>query len=414
MLNRKTANQRETSQSAVAHTLRTILKDSASELTNIVVKPRPRPPTAGSHHPTMNQFYSRPNHKILKPPSSLLCVFQNKSKLSTSDLFASNRRNIRFSNYTWKPNSQKKTEILNSQRELREIPIKKQATLFIEAKRPDENEVHLGGRIEDYIIGSEIGKGAYAIVKSAVHRQSRKRVALKIYDKHTLTSGNKEKTVEREIRVLSKIHHPNIVKLYDSIENSTQWVLVLENIAGASLHTLLKRRQKQKFSESDARTIFSPIITALEYCHSQGISHRDIKFDNIIIDNYNNVKIIDFGFATWSTTKTTTFCGTPSYMAPEIVARREYFSPPTDVWACGVLLFGLLAGYFPFHGSSDQALYNRIIKGTFVVPETLSAVARQLLYKMLHPDPSSRITANQVLEDPWLTTEGAFRRHKNY
>ena len=97
MINRNTANQH---QSATAHTLRTLLKDSASELTNTAVKPRPRPPTAGSYHPTMSQFHSRSNHKVFKSPSSALCVFQNKSKLTIPGLFASNRGKIKFSNYT--------------------------------------------------------------------------------------------------------------------------------------------------------------------------------------------------------------------------------------------------------------------------------------------------------------------------
>lgn len=195
------SNQREMNQSSFAHSPQVILKDSVSELVSIAVKPRPRPPTAGSHHPAMTQFYSRSNQNILNPPSSILCVLQNKSRLNVSDLFASNKRKIKFSNCTWRPNTQKKTETLNNQWGL---PIRKQTKLLIEAKKPDENGTHLGGRIEDYIIGNEIGRGAYAVVKSAVHRQSRKRVALKIYDKHTLTTGNKEKTVERESRYCLK------------------------------------------------------------------------------------------------------------------------------------------------------------------------------------------------------------------
>ena len=116
----------------------------------------------------------------------------------------------------------------------------------------------------------------------------------------------------------------------------------------------------------------------MDYCHNKCIAHRDIKLENILLDDDNNLKIIDFGFSTCipNDKKVKMFCGTPSYMAPEIVSKKEYCGPPADIWALGVLLFALLCGTFPFKGSNDKDLYKRIARGEFTVPDHVSARAK--------------------------------------
>lgn len=258
--------------------------------------------------------------------------------------------------------------------------------------------------IEFYIIGDEIGKGAYAIVKEGFHRDTHKKVAIKVYDKLSLLEPSKKKNVQRETRILYKLNHPNIVKLYETIETENAINLIQEYIGGLSLHDYIRRCPGRKLQETDAKPIFKQIMEAVEYFHSRNVSHRDIKLENILIDTSDQVKLIDFGFAIFlpEVKKIKAFCGTPSYMAPEIVMKKEYHGQPADIWACGILLYALLSGEFPFRAAHHGDLYIQIQRCYFVIPETISEDAKQLLKKMLNFDPALRVTAKSVLADPWF------------
>ena len=132
------------------------------------------------------------------------------------------------------------------------------------------------------------------------------------------------------------------------------------------------------------------------YLHSRNVTHRDIKLENIIIDTKkNSIKLIDFGFCccTSNDIKLKVFCGTPSYMCPEIVMKKEYIGPPTDIWAAGILLYAMLCGQFPFRGTSDKDLYKKISRGQFSFPEHVSREAISFINKMLIVNPGSRFTA---------------------
>ncbi len=161
---------------------------------------------------------------------------------------------------------------------------------------------------------------------------------------------------------MKRINHPNIAKLFDVIETETQVVLVMEYISGGSTHGYLKSKPNRRIDENSARKIFSQLISALYYLHSKCIAHRDIKLENVMLDHHRNVKLIDFGFSTQipNTQKVKLFCGTPSYMAPEIVQKIEFCGPPTDIYAAGVLLFAFFCGCFPFKGANDKELYKKI------------------------------------------------------
>lgn len=264
------------------------------------------------------------------------------------------------------------------------------------------------GHMEEYTLGRQLGQGAYAIVKYAVHKQTNRKVAIKTYDKVRLLDPNRKKNVTREIKILSKLDHPHIAKMFETIDTPRQLHLVLEYSPGGSLHYYMKRSPNRYLAEIEAKRLFRQVLSAMEYCHALNVTHRDLKLENILLDDRRNIKIIDFGFATCfpNDKKVKIFCGTPSYMSPEIVARKEYCGPPADVWALGVLLFVMLSGIYPFKGRDDKDLYRKILKGQFEIPQVISAAPRNLINRMMSLDPVRRPSVKELLSDAWLNGLG--------
>jgi tRNA A-37 threonylcarbamoyl transferase component Bud32 len=253
-----------------------------------------------------------------------------------------------------------------------------------------------------YCIGKDIGKGAYAVVKSITNKQTNEKFALKIYDKLKFTESSRLRNAFREIEILSSLSHRNIIKLHEHHDSAESLYLILDLIQGPSLSDHSKRYFERRLPEKEACSIFYQLMQAVSYCHSQSVSHRDIKYDNILLDETSTVKLIDFGFSTRTQSPSKVFCGTPSYMAPEIIQKVEYFGPPVDIWACGVVLFGLLCGYFPFKSQNDKDCYRKIIAGLVYIPNFVSKGPRELLEKMLRTNPDARITAQEVLKSQWF------------
>ncbi len=175
-------------------------------------------------------------------------------------------------------------------------------------------------------------------------------VAIKLYEKDKLKCKYRQKSIKREIKILSKLDHNNIVKFIDCFSTSNHIYLVMELVDGMSLYELLKKQEERRLDEENAKKIIRQVLKALAYCHSRSVTHRDIKLENIIVSKSGVVKIIDFGFSTCISNekKVKMFCGTPSYMAPEIVQKQAYCGPPVDIWAVGVLLYVLLFRQIPF------------------------------------------------------------------
>ena len=154
----------------------------------------------------------------------------------------------------------------------------------------------------------------------------------------------------------------------------------MEYARGESLHSHLKATLNRQFAEEKAKRLIKQLLMSLEYLHERHVAHRDIKLENIIIDHREHIKLIDFGFCCSSPpdTRLRVFCGTPSYMSPEIVQRKDYIGPLSDIWASGILLYAMLCGRFPFKGSDTKELYKKIAKGIFNFPEipSLSSEAK--------------------------------------
>lgn len=260
----------------------------------------------------------------------------------------------------------------------------------------EEKEEEMSQNLSDYEMIGELGRGSYAVVKEWVCKLTEHKVAIKEYEKKNLVAPQKRITVSNEIKTLTLLKHPNIVRLYTTTEDTTNLYLVMEMIKGQSLEQYI--HHKHRLKESEAINIFKQILNGIAYCHQQQISHRDIKTENILITPEGFVKLIDFGFATLSdkNERLKVFCGTPCYMAPEIVARKKYLGPNADIWSLGILYYFMLSGSFPFHGTSLQGLFRSIHSGRYSCPISFSSGARTFIERMLQVDEQNRATAEDV------------------
>jgi serine/threonine protein kinase len=166
-------------------------------------------------------------------------------------------------------------------------------------------------------------------------------------------------------------------------------------------------KSKKRLSEDESKRIFFQLVQSVDYLHQHCIIHRDIKLENVLFDKNKDIKLIDFGFSTVSPDgkKLKVFCGTPSYMAPEIVRRTEYEGKPVDIWGLGILLYALLCGCFPFRAKTYPDLYRRIARGSFTIPDELSSPVRDLLRQLLTVDAYTRVTSTAILRHPWLHSQ---------
>jgi serine/threonine protein kinase len=249
------------------------------------------------------------------------------------------------------------------------------------------------GRSDMYHFGKVLGTGSFGVVRLVLHKLTNTKIAVKTYDKRKIKDAAQLKRVQQEIRLMARTNHPNIVRLYETLESVHRVHLVMEYASGGNLCNYVKL--KKRLDENEARAIFQQLASAIAYLHTLNIVHRDIKLENILIDGKKNIKITDFGFSVYvQQKKLKIFCGTPSYMPPEIVMRREYYGPPVDCWSLGVLLYATLCGCFPFTANSYPNLYKKIARGQWRAAHSMSQSVSDLLRRMLTVDAAKRIDMN--------------------
>ncbi|XP_062423878.1 serine/threonine-protein kinase DCLK3 isoform X1 [Rhea pennata] len=262
-----------------------------------------------------------------------------------------------------------------------------------------------------YEIGRTIGDGNFAVVKECRHCISHEIYAMKIVDKSKLKG--KEDMMESEILIIRSLSHPNIVSLIEVYETESEIYLILEYVPGGDLFDAII--ESVKFTEHDAAVMITDLCEALVYIHSKNIVHRDLKPENLLVqhnaDKSTTLKLADFGLAKQVTKPIFTVCGTPTYVAPEILAEKGY-GLEVDMWAAGVILYILLCGFPPFRSQErDQEELFQIIKlghYEFLSPywDSISAAAKDLITRLLIVNPQKRYTARQVLQHPWIRTAG--------
>lgn len=270
-----------------------------------------------------------------------------------------------------------------------------------------------------YQLGCTIGEGAFAKVKLAKNITNNQTVAIKIIDKQMVLSNKLMSQVQREIRTMKLLNHPNIVRIHEVIGSKTKIYIVMEYVAGGQLSD--KLIYAEKLSEEDARKYFQQLIDAVDYCHSRGVYHRDLKPENLLLDNKGNLKVSDFGLSALQKPGSllSTACGSPSYVAPEVLDKKYYDGAAADVWACGVVLYELLAGYLPFVDPSLSTLYRKIWRAEYECPKWFTPSQRKLISRILNPNPKKRISVADIMEDEWFQSdykpvEGIYFLGKNY
>ena len=271
------------------------------------------------------------------------------------------------------------------------------------------NNRNKDNKISHYEIGKVIGKGAYATVKICKNKITQEKFAMKIYEKKILNDNIKKKCILREIEILKKLNHPNIVKLYDTIISDKNILLIQELVNGISLRDFYNKeiRNQRNISEKKYKIltiIFKQIFSAFDYIHKKNIFHRDIKLENILLTKNYEIKIIDFGFGLYNPRNYLQkfFCGTPNYMAPEIIMKKEYDCQKADMWSLGILLYKLFCADFPFKGKDEKDLYRHIIKGKYKIKEYVPDLIKIIIDKILRPKPYQRINCDQILQSHWF------------
>ncbi|CAM9389451.1 unnamed protein product, partial [Ectocarpus fasciculatus] len=258
-----------------------------------------------------------------------------------------------------------------------------------------------------YMVGKVVGVGSYGKVRAAWHRLTGSKIAIKTYDKSKFKDPEHWKRVQSEIKIMEQLSHARIARLFDAVETPKRMHLIMECLEGGNLCSYVK--SKKRLSEEESKRIFFQLLQSIEYLHSYSVIHRDVKLENVLFNDDKDVKLIDFGFSTvcQKGKRLRVFCGTPSYMAPEIVRRSEYEGKPVDMWSLGILLYAILCGYFPFRAKNYPDLYRRIARGVFDIPEELSPNAKDLIRQLLTMDATQRITAPAAMKHPWLQTQFA-------
>lgn len=258
--------------------------------------------------------------------------------------------------------------------------------------------------MQKYELGRLLGQGTFAKVHYARNLDTGFSVAIKIVDKEKVLKVGMIEQIKREISVMKLVRHPNIVELYEVMASKTKIYFVMEYAKGGEL---FNKVAKGKLKEEAARKYFQQLISAVDYCHSRGVYHRDLKPENLLLDEQGNLKVTDFGLSALAESKRQdgllhTTCGTPAYVAPEVINRRGYDGCKADIWSCGVILFVLLAGYLPFHDSNLMEMYRKIGKGDFKFPNWFAPEVKRLISKILDPNPNSRISMAKIKENSWF------------
>ncbi|ETO31037.1 Protein kinase domain containing protein [Reticulomyxa filosa] len=260
---------------------------------------------------------------------------------------------------------------------------------------------------EHYDIGQPIGEGTFGKVCKGVHKLSGVEVAVKVLVKKKIVDTSDVERVAREIAILKKLRHINVIRLFEVIDTQRYIFLIMEYASGGELFDYIV--SKTRLKEAEACRMFHMIVNGVQYCHQHNVIHRDLKPENLLLDRHKTIKIVDFGLGNIVSNSNDrmlkTACGSPCYAAPEMIAGKLYHGEKADIWSMGVILYALLCGYLPFEDANTNVLYRKILEGKFKVPKWVSPLAHNLLTRILNTNPKDRYSIEDIRKHPWYCKE---------
>ncbi|GFP81470.1 cbl-interacting serine/threonine-protein kinase 5 [Phtheirospermum japonicum] len=265
-----------------------------------------------------------------------------------------------------------------------------------------------------YEIGRVLGKGNFAKVYHGRNLGTSECVAIKVIKKDESIKHQKMmEQIKREIAIMRRVRHPHIVELKEVMATRSRIFLVMEYVGGGALFSKVARGGRLK--EGAARRYFQQLVSAVDFCHSRGVYHRDLKPENLLLDENGDLKISDFGLSALYENRSSdgllhTQCGTPAYIAPEVLRTKGYDGARADIWSCGVVLYVLLAGYLPFQGDNLIAMCKKIFRAQYEFPSWFSNEPKRLISKLLVSNPGKRISIPGIMRVGWFR-EGFKRPH---
>ncbi|OAG29320.1 hypothetical protein NEDG_01393 [Nematocida displodere] len=276
-------------------------------------------------------------------------------------------------------------------------------------------QTEAAARLKNYVVKDIVESGTTSHVYEGLDCRSKKPVAIKVINRRKYVGLEKkdlrENRIFREVLVSFLLDHQNIVKLREFFFTDEFFYLVFDYVKGDQL---LKRIvTTKKLSEATAKKYFTQVLSAISYCHSHYLVHRDIKIENILIDRDDTAMLIDFGLSNFYEKEgfLGTFCGSLYFAAPELLSGHPYQGPEVDVWSLGVVLYVMVCGKVPFDDKNMQTLYQKIISGE-VDTINLSEEVGSLIKRMLDPDRNTRITIAEVFKHRWIRKDGAIQEKK--
>ncbi|KAK7693302.1 hypothetical protein QCA50_002869 [Cerrena zonata] len=273
----------------------------------------------------------------------------------------------------------------------------------------EKSHVHRGSlKLTDFEVKGTLGTGTFGRVLlvrlRSANSKSQNCFAMKVLRKSEIVRLRQVEHVNAERHILSRVQHPFIVDLFATFQDSLNIYMLLSYVPGGELFTHLRRAQR--FTPDVTRFYLATIVLALKYLHSFNIIYRDLKPENLLLDSRGYLRLTDFGFAKIVDDRTWTLCGTPEYLAPEII-QSDGHGKAADWWACGILAYEMMVGYPPFFDETPYGIYEKILKGKIHWPREMDRYSRDIINAFLHPDRSKRLGnmiggAQDVLDHPWF------------
>ncbi len=261
-------------------------------------------------------------------------------------------------------------------------------------------------KITDFDIIKELGSGSFGNVYLVRHKVTKAEYAIKAIDKRNKTNQEEKPYFRREVEVMYKVHHKNVVKLFGHFEDNNYCYFIMEYISKGNVYNLLPTDKKKRLSTKVCSFIIRDIISAVYFLHHMHppIIHRDIKPENVLLGDNLVAKLTDFGWSNYmrDDEKRTTVCGTPIYLAPEIMEEKEH-DEAVDLWCIGVLLFELVTATPPFLGNDLDTLKENVLKLKINWPKDINVDAKNLIMKILKLDPKQRLPLEEMIKHPFIT-----------